>query len=56
MGGFSSLESITVGGDVVFVGISVNSEVGSFVKSFELAAGCKWGVGLINVDVEVTGK
>ena len=38
MGGFSSLESITVG-DVVFVGISVNSEVGSFVKLFELAAG-----------------
>ena len=33
------MESITVGGDVVFVGFSVNGEVGSFVKSFDLAAG-----------------
>ena len=39
MGGFGSLESITVGGHVVFVGFSVNGEVGSFEESFDLAAG-----------------
>ena len=38
MGRFGSLESITVGGNVVFVGFSVNSEVGSFEESFDLAA------------------
>ena len=39
MGGFGSLESITVGGDVVFVGFSVNGEMGSFEESFDLSAG-----------------
>ena len=36
MGGFSSLESVAVGGDVTFEGLSVNGEAGSFVKSFRL--------------------
>ena len=31
VGGFSSWESITVGGDVLFVGFGVNGEAGSFV-------------------------
>ena len=36
VGGFSSLESVVVGGDVTFVGFSVNGEAGSLVKSFRL--------------------
>ena len=34
VGRFSSLESVTVGGDVKFVGFGVNGEVGLFVKSW----------------------
>lgn len=39
VGRFGSKESITVGGDVLFVGFSVDSEVGSFVESFKFVAG-----------------
>ena len=35
MGGFGSMESITVGGNVVFEGFGVDGEVGFFVEAFE---------------------
>lgn len=39
VGRFGGKESITVGGDVLFVGFSVDSEAGSLVESFKFAAG-----------------
>ena len=38
MGGFGSMESITVEGNVVFEGFGVDGEVGFFVEAFELTA------------------
>ena len=43
MGGFNSLESVAVGGDVKFVGFGVNDEAGSYVKS-EHGKGIGWGL------------
>ena len=38
MGRFGSMESVAVGGDVLFEGFSMDSEVSSFVETFKLAA------------------
>ena len=49
MGGFGSKESIAVGGEVVFVELSVNGEVSFLVESFESAAGLFHGAELWGV-------
>ena len=49
MGGFGSMESVAVGGNVMFEGFGVDSEAGSFVEAFKLTASLLhgaefWGV------------
>lgn len=39
MGGFGSMESVTVEGNVLFEGFGVDGEAGAFVETFKLAAG-----------------
>ena len=38
MGGFGSMESVTVGGNVMFEGFGVDGEAGSCVEAFKLTA------------------
>ena len=49
MGGFGSMESIAVGGNVVFEGFGVDGEVVFFVEAFELTASLLHGAELRGV-------